>query len=363
MPDPGVNIFLYRISPNLAFRHADLPARQADGTLLRRPQAALDLHYLLTFHGDDNLEVPQRLLGAVVRRLHTEPTLRRDDIRGVAGQAQLAGTDLADQRELVRVVPDEMSVDDLSRLWTMFPETSYFLSALYMASVVLIEAEVEAPAPGPPVRDFRLHVVPLALPVIEAVDPQAVDADPPGARINLRGRNLLAGTAAQTTVSIDGGAPFAVDATSTPESVVVALPAGLPAGVHMLRIVRADPLGAPHVGSASNPAVLVLRPRLVSSAFGATSLGAASITAVLAPRPGIGQRVALLLNELAGGAVARSFTLPARRRIADADPVSFEAAALPAGTNWLVRAQVDGVETAMEVDAAGDITGPVLHVP
>ena len=41
LPTAGVNIFLYQVTPNLAFQNADLPTRRADGTLMRRPQAAL----------------------------------------------------------------------------------------------------------------------------------------------------------------------------------------------------------------------------------------------------------------------------------------------------------------------------------
>ncbi|HEY2618449.1 MAG TPA: DUF4255 domain-containing protein, partial [Acetobacteraceae bacterium] len=67
---PGVNIFLYQVSPNAALRNADLPTRTPDGTLLRRPQAALDLHYLLTYYGDYSVLEPQRLLGAVAKTLH-----------------------------------------------------------------------------------------------------------------------------------------------------------------------------------------------------------------------------------------------------------------------------------------------------
>src|SRR5579859_7993035 len=68
LPNPGVNIFLYQISPNPALRNADLPTRTSGGKLLRRPQAALDLHYLLTFYGDSQL-VQQHLLGAVTLAL------------------------------------------------------------------------------------------------------------------------------------------------------------------------------------------------------------------------------------------------------------------------------------------------------
>src|SRR6202035_3433386 len=77
LANPGVNIFLYQVTPNAAFRNADLPTRAADGALLRKPQAALDLHYLLTFYGDESALEPQRLLGAVTLALHSNPNLAR----------------------------------------------------------------------------------------------------------------------------------------------------------------------------------------------------------------------------------------------------------------------------------------------
>ena len=73
MPTTGVNVFLYQVTPNAAWRNADLPTRRANGDLIQRPQAALDLHYLLTFYGDESLLQPQRVLGSVVRTLHCGP--------------------------------------------------------------------------------------------------------------------------------------------------------------------------------------------------------------------------------------------------------------------------------------------------
>src|SRR6185436_20234227 len=58
---PLVNIYLYQVTPNPSWRNDDLPTRSADGTIVQqRPRAALDLHYLLTFHGDDAKLEPQR---------------------------------------------------------------------------------------------------------------------------------------------------------------------------------------------------------------------------------------------------------------------------------------------------------------
>jgi hypothetical protein len=358
LPNPGVNVFLYRVAPNPAFRHADLPARTADGTLLRRPQAALDLHYLLTFHGDDNLEEPQRLMGAVVRRLHTLPVLQPAEIRAItSAQAQLAGTDLADQAELVRVLPDTGSLDDLSRLWAMFPETAYSLSALYVASVVLIEAELEQPAPGIPVQQFTLSVVPMALPVIESVVPQTVDGGSPPSSVSLRGRNLI-GAAQQSSVLIDGRRSASIGGASTPTAVTFAVPVDLQAGLHSVQLVRADPLGPPHIGSASNPAHFALRPRLIS-----INLAGNVARVAVTPFPTAVQRIVLLLNELGAGPVSRSFQFAVVRRTTDTDPVTFNAAQLARGTSYLARVQVDGVESALSVDGAGEITGPILHAP
>ena len=51
------------------------------GNWRSRPQAALDLHYLLTFYGNEAQLEPQRLLGSVVRTLHARPVLTRQQIQ------------------------------------------------------------------------------------------------------------------------------------------------------------------------------------------------------------------------------------------------------------------------------------------
>ena len=80
-----VNLFLYQVTPNSAWRNADLPSRRPDGTLSQRPQAALDLYYLITFYGDENQLEPQRLLGSVFRAgVLVDQSLHR----GVVGRTQ-----------------------------------------------------------------------------------------------------------------------------------------------------------------------------------------------------------------------------------------------------------------------------------
>lgn len=116
----------------------------------------LDLHYLLTFHGDDADLVPQLLLGAVALRLHAEPVLTRSQVALAAAQETgsgafghfLANSDLAEQSELVRITPANLSLDEMNKLWMTFPQVDYVLSAVYVASVVLIETTDVLPGPA-----------------------------------------------------------------------------------------------------------------------------------------------------------------------------------------------------------------------
>ncbi|MFN3981204.1 MAG: Pvc16 family protein [Caldilinea sp.] len=164
VPEVGVNIFLYQATPNVAWRNHDLPTRRSDGSLNQRPEIALDLHYLLTFYGDETLLEPQRILGSAVRALHTQPVLTRQEIRSaVAATAFLAGSDLADEVETVKFTPQPLSLEELSKLWSVLFQTTYTLSIAYDASVVLISADSQ-PSMAQPVLTPVIQVFPSVTP-------------------------------------------------------------------------------------------------------------------------------------------------------------------------------------------------------
>jgi hypothetical protein len=140
LPDVGVNIYLYRVSTNTAIHTVDLPMRNAPGSPLRRSAAALDLHYLFTFYGDDSALDAERLLGVVARELHAGPFLDRVLVASVQ-TGDLAASNLADQPELVRLTPVNFSLEEMSKLWSVFLKTGYILSMSYTASAVLIEPD------------------------------------------------------------------------------------------------------------------------------------------------------------------------------------------------------------------------------
>lgn len=155
-PARRVHLFLYQVMPNPALRNLDLPARNAEGRLVQRPHIALDLHYLLAFYGNENELEPQRMLGAVARDLHARPVLTRQMISdAVASQPFLTGSNLVDAVEQVKFTPTALNLEELSKLWSVLLQTPYVLTATYQATVVLIEAEENAPLPLPVLKRGR----------------------------------------------------------------------------------------------------------------------------------------------------------------------------------------------------------------
>ena len=149
-----------------------LPTRRANGQLAQRPQEALILHYLLSFYGDENNLEPQRLLGAAARQLHAQPLLTKQDIVQTLANPPydtiLATSNLADQLDLVRFTPLGLSLEELSKLWSIFFQSPYVLSVAYQGSAVLIEAD-ETLQPALPVQTRNLYVIPFQQPLIDKV--------------------------------------------------------------------------------------------------------------------------------------------------------------------------------------------------
>jgi hypothetical protein len=149
----AVNIFLYMVSLNPAWRNTDLEYRFPvsktfpAGNIEKYPLMPLNLSYLFSFYGDEPRLEPQRLLGSVVSDLHARPRLVAQDIREMLNhdseQSYLEDADLEEQVkhiEHITLTPTGLSLEELSKLWSVFFQVPYALSIAYTASTVLIEA-------------------------------------------------------------------------------------------------------------------------------------------------------------------------------------------------------------------------------
>jgi len=378
-PDPRVNLFLYQVTPNAAGRNADLPARNATGTLMQRTNVALDLHYLLTFYGDETQLEPQRLLGAVVRTLHSQPVLSRPIIQSTITSptfAFLATSDLGSASEPVRFAPASLALEELSKLWSVFLQTPYRLSIAYQGTMVCIEPD-DSPSPALPVRARNLYAVPFRQPVIERVLSQAAPGQPvqeqpilPGFILVLTGQRL---SGASVLVQV-------ADVMLTPapdqlqdSEIRVPLPPTLRAGVQAVQVVQQQLMGTPptpHRGVESNATAFVLHPTVTATAAHVSSrtvdgvnVATSDVTATFTPSVGNRQRVFLLLSEFnaPSSRAPRAYSFPAPPRSADTNTIVVRATDVVPG-DYLLRVQVDGAESPLAADVNGVYVSPRVTV-
>lgn len=230
----GVALYLYQVTPNVAGRNADLPTRSGDGGLRQRPRAALDLVYLLSFYGDEATLEPQRLLGIVASHMHAHPVLSPQAIRETLADAVfrpfLEGSDLAEQVERVRFTPVSFSLEEMSKLWSVFFQTTHALSLVYQASVVFIETD-DVPVTPALVRERGIFVDTGTAPRILGLGPQILTrAD----RLTIHGHALRGDV---TLVRFGGLAPVAPDSVAG-DRIEVSLPAELPPGVNTVSVLH-----------------------------------------------------------------------------------------------------------------------------
>jgi hypothetical protein len=380
---PGVNVFLYQVSPNAALRNQDLPTRSADNKLLRKPQAAIDLHYLLTFYGDYATLEPQRLLGAATMALHSHPTLSKLQIQA-AQVGFLGDSNLDTQTEQIRFTPVAFTLEELSKLWSFLLKVDYVLSTAYVASVALLEDDSMQPIPPPlPVTNYLLGARPLHQPVITSVVSAASPGGPitAGSEIALIGSNLIPPAGATNQVLI-GGLASPTGAVS-PGRITLALPPGLAAGPQTAQVLQPISLGEPpssHPGAGGASAVtpFMLCPMIATTSPPGSGYAIGpgpptgsppepSIVATVVPTVQAGQRVVLQLVPQSsppgsgppGPAPGRLFdggTLTAA-----SDTLTFPIPGLPPG-QYFARVLVDGAESPLAYGYGGAPIGPVVTV-
>ncbi|MFF5077462.1 DUF4255 domain-containing protein [Actinoplanes sp. NPDC000266] len=345
--DPTIGIFLYKVQPNGALRGQDAPTRATDGTLLKRPQAALDLHYLISFYGDESELIAQRLMGAAVRSLHEEPVLSPADIAEAALQPHLAGTDLGAAPQRVRFTPTQLDVDDLSRLWQMLAGSSFALSVMYQATAVLLDGRA-TPAAGLPVLRRRIHVEPFSRPAVERVLSAVPGGPADDGPVTADRELVLAGHGlARPGMTAEVGGLAAPVLRVTESGVFVGQPGELPPGVQPVHLSYGP-------GLESNAVSYVRRPRIVEAAH---DDGRVRVRLDMGVRTG--QRVVLLLDEHQPSGRGRGYQFTAPPANGDEHTVPVEG--VRAGT-YVIRVQVDGAQSPIEV-TEHEISGPVVTVP
>lgn len=373
--DSRLNLFLYQVSPNSGWRNHDLPSRNSNGDRTSNPPLALDLQYLLTAYGGSEFHA-EILLGYGMQILHEHPVLGRAEIRTAlatpspvdgailpAALQALSAARLAEQAELIKLTPRAMGDDEMSKLWTAL-QASYRPTAVYLASVVLVESQQPARAPLPVLtrgrfdeelgRDEGVVVVPWAIPPVPTLEEVVPPNEQPSVRMGetlvLRGRHLARDTVAVRFHHPRSGSvfevPAAVDEAGT--EITVDLPDGAAAdawraGVYGVSAVLRAPAKPDQV---SNDLALAVAPR-VSDPAASEAGGTLTFTVDVVPPVWQRQDASLVVGqrEIAMSAIAPGPGNTEGRT----DQPSFEEAVdrFESGADEWVRLRVDGVESLL----------------
>lgn len=356
---PGVNLFLYQVTPIGPLRNEALPARRSSGAVAQRPVVALELHYLVSFYGNEADYESQRLLGSAVARIAAEPVLTRTRIQATLADPLnpfLASSNLGDQVDSIKLTPISLSLDELSRVWSVLLQTRYTLSVVWRASAILVEPNLRAVI-APPVLKSNLVAVPIALPEIDRIVSivSANAAILPGSGIRIIGARL-----ANTSLQVLVGGITVVPTSANDVEIVVTVPLTLHPGPQTVLVRHGVTLGEPpetRTGFDSSPAEFILHPAIAHPGPGyALSLAnvtgggltrSADLQATLVSPVGRNQHVNVELLSPADASQQRTFA--ALPLVADSTVIVFHLTEIAVGS-YLVRLRVDGAESILDLD-------------
>ena len=362
-----LNLFLYQVAPNVGWRNVGLPSRDERGGRLTNPPLALDLHYLLTAYGAEDLHA-EVLLGYAMQLLHETPVLTRQSIRTALQPSPVNGSilppalqalsasELADQVEQIKIVATALNSEEMSKLWTAL-QARYRPTAAYHVSVVMIESQrtVKSALPiltiGPVDPVTREPRGPVAVASLEPQFPTLSSVTPPQQRVSgqlgdilvVQGQKLdgtnLAVRLTTPRLNQPVELPIASGNTATRlETTIPNTPATLPAGLYSLALLVQRP--GETFRRTTNELTLALAPQIMTAlpaTFARDGSGDATITLSVQPEVQPMQRVALLVGDL---------EIVAQPRISQTATVSFVIRDAIPGT-YLVRLRVDGVDSVV----------------
>jgi Pvc16 N-terminal domain/IPT/TIG domain len=356
-PAGGLNIFLFHVSKNQGFSGVDLPTRNSNFELMQRPLLGIDLHYLLTAYGDGNNDLAAHaILASTIRILHESPLLSKNQINDtIMLTPELAGSDLAEQMEQVRITPQPLSLEEITKLASSFFENRYRLSTVYLATVVLLHSVGDVRSTLP-VRKPAIHVIPFKQPLIQRIEPQVIEWSN-NARITIIGKNLKHDEIVVVRIGQVDVTPQPSDVTN--DRISVTIPNNVTAGIKSIQVAHELRFGTrpdPYRIFASNIAAFVLAPTITNIVTPMPVRRGSDLVFNIEPAVISGQKVECLIGSL-------TISIPSMTGNQVLVPIPVDI--IPPGapqTDFLLRVRVDGAESFLQTDREGRFIGPTVTI-
>jgi hypothetical protein len=130
--DVRISLFLYKINDNVHLKNQEM--QQTGSSSFRFPPLSLDLFYMLTSHpSQENTEKTLEahlLLGRAMQVFYDNTVLSGSTLKG----------SLAAKNEELRIILDNLSIDDMTKIWSTFQGKPYKPFACYIVSPVMIDS-------------------------------------------------------------------------------------------------------------------------------------------------------------------------------------------------------------------------------
>jgi hypothetical protein len=137
--DAVASLYLYRFAPDEHLRNQPPLPDRTNHDLLRRPPFPLRLHYLFTPVSDEE-DVNQILVGRLLQHFHDFPSF-----------TTLSGVPIGDSHggasPALRVVPESLTLEQLSQLWTAFSASLRAAAPIRVETVAIDSAQPPRRAP------------------------------------------------------------------------------------------------------------------------------------------------------------------------------------------------------------------------
>jgi hypothetical protein len=338
-----LNLFLYQVLPNAAWRNMDMPKTVRPGETGMSP-LALDLHYLITAFGRENdtsQPFDHHLLGKAMSVLYDHALLGPEEI-----QVAFPGSGLESQPDRVRITWQPLSLEDISKLWMGFA-TQYRVSVGYDVSVTLIDSTQPVKTPLPVLKRGPMDQGPKANASIVSPLPTLFSATPPNQQPSAKLGDLLT----LVGLNLDGSnigvqfnhplwaAPVEVapNAGANSSQVVVQIPSQptvWPAGFYTIAVLVQRP--GETYRRTTNQLSFSLAPTLTLAPANAPA-GSIVYTATCSPQVWPTQIVSLLLGNA---------EVPAQSFAAQTPTLTFDASNVTPGSYYF-RLRVDGVDSML----------------